>query len=270
MIRFLAIIENTFREGIAKKTILTILILNTLIIGFFLIALGAAQDTLFIFGMDLEQAPEEVLRAVEAGIVAFFYQISIFIGVFAISSFFPNMQEKGTIDLLLSRPMSRFNIYLAKFIGCALVVLLIIGYLILGTWLVIGLKTGVYHIEYLYTIPVFMLIFAAFLGFVAMMGILSRNSTTSAVTTLFIPFLFSAILFGFHEGRFFRGNRFWYNFFEFFYNIFPKTVELTQFNIMIVRGRPTDTNLDFVIWSTLAFAAACFAVGALVFQKRSY
>jgi ABC-type transport system involved in multi-copper enzyme maturation permease subunit len=271
MTRYLAIIENTIREGFAKKTIIVILVLVTIIIGFFLLAFNVAEDTLFIFGQEIDEQPEYIIRNVEGGVVAFFYQVSLFIGVFAISSFLPAMQEKGTVDLLLSRPMSRVNIYSAKFIGCLFLVLVMIVYLIVGTWLVIGVKTGYYHVEYLYTIPIFMLQFFSFMGFIAMIGIMSRNTTTSAITAIFVPFIFSAILFGFHKSQLLRGSRFWYNFFEFFYWILPKTPELTAWNIVLIdKESMSFTDIDLAIWTTFAFGVACFIVGAAIFQRRSY
>ena len=270
MIRFWAIIGNTFREGIAKKTILTILVLSTLIIGFFLLALNVGGDIVYLFGAEIDELPEEALRGFEAAVVAFFYQISIFVGIFAVASFFPSMQEKGTIDLLLSRPMSRFSIYTAKFLGCMLIVFVIAAYTILGTWAIFWLKTGIAHKEYLYTIPIFMLAFFAFMGFIAMVGVITRSTTLSAILGIFFPFFFSLIFLGLHNSRILSGYSFWHNFFETLYWIFPKTPELTAWNIDIIAGGAIDIDPVSAIWSTLAFAVGTFAIGALIFQKRSY
>ena len=272
MTRFLAIIENTIREGIAKKTIFTLFILITIIHLLFLMALGAAEDTMFLFGQDIEEMPEDVMRAIEGGVVGFFYQVSLFVGIFAIASFFPSMQEKGTVDLLLSRPMSRANIFLAKYLGCMLVVFAMIVYLILGNWVIFWLKTGIAHIEYLYTIPIFMLVFSAFMAFLAMTGVIFRNSSTTAILAIFFPFIFSAITFGFHTAELFKGHDFWYWLFEGAYYILPKTTELAAWNISLVSAQAVDWNFDmvFVITSTLIFSAVCYLIGVVIFQKRSY
>lgn len=272
MTRFLAIIENTIREGIAKKTIFTLFILITVIHLFFLLALGAAEDTMFIFGQNIEEIPDDVMRATEGIVVGVFYQVSLFVGIFAISSFFPSMQEKGTVDLLLSRPMSRANIFMAKFIGCLTVIFVMIVYLILGSWVIIYLKTGVAHIEYLYTIPVFMLVFAAFMSFLAMAGIITRNSSTSAILAIFFLFIFGAVVFGFHQAQLFKGNDFWHFFFESIYNILPKTAELAAWNVSIVGGEVIDwdLNLPFAVGSTAIFSVVCYVIGVVIFQKRSY
>lgn len=271
MTRFWAIIENTLHEGIAKKTILMVLGLTTIIILFFLVALGATEDALFLFGEEIDELPEDAVRAAEAVIIGFMYNVAFFIGVFAIASFYPSMQDQGTIDLLLSRPMSRFNIFLAKFIGCMLIVFMLIFYLIGGTWLVIYLKTGVTYLEYLLTIPIFMLIFFAFMAFTAMMGILSRSTATSAISAIFFPFIFSAMLFGFHHSELFAGNKFWYPVFEGLYWILPKTIELMDWNVkLIAKGAEFDGNLQLAIWSTVGFAVGCYAIGSFIFQRRSY
>lgn len=273
MIRFMAIIENTLREGMAKKMILTLILLITVIIGFFLLAMGVAGSILFVFGQRITTAPDIWVRRFEAGVTAFFYQFALFLGTFAIAAFYPDMQEKGTVDLLLSRPMSRFNIYMAKFIGCLMVVLVVISYLTFGLWAVIWMKTGIAHIEFLYTIPIFMLIFTAFMSFAALTGILTRNSTVSAILTIFFPFIFSAIFFGLHQSEVMFGDPFWYPIFEGLYWVFPKTPELMAWNIQLIARGESDVTLvmtSVVIWSTLAFSAVCYLIGYFVFQKRSY
>jgi len=270
MIRFAAIIGNTFREGLAKKTIITILVLNLVVIGFFLLALNFGENAMFLFGKKINGLPDEILRRFEAAITAFFYQVAIFVGIFAIASFYPAMQEKGTIDLLLSRPMSRFNIFTAKFIGCMLVVFTVVSSLILGTWFVFYFKTGYAHIEYLSTIPIFMLQFLSFMSFIALVGVVFRSTTLSAILAIFFPFIFSAIFFALHETGIFKGDRFWYGVFETLYWIFPKTPELTEFNIRVIAGETMNQGIMTAMWTTLAFAAACYAVGVLIFQKRSY
>ena len=277
MIRFFAIIGNTFREGIAKKTIITILVLITLIIGFFLLALSIAGDVLFLFGVEIndEADPERadiVMRGLEVGVTLFFYQVAIFVGIFAVAAFFPSMQEKGTVDLLLSRPMSRLSIFTAKFIGCMLVVFVVLLYLVLGTWGVFKLKTGIAHLEYLYTIPIFMLIFLAFMAFIAMVGVITRSTTLSAITGIFFPFIFSAIFLALHQSRVLAGHKFWRYLFDALYWIFPKTLELQAWNVSLIAQRGIERNVDIpmAIWTTLAFTAFCYAVGTLVFWRRSY
>ena len=272
MIRFWAIIGNTFREGLAKKTIISILVLNSVIIGFFLLALNLGENVITLFGHDLSGLPDDVLRRFEAAVIAFFYQVAIFVGIFAIASFYPSMQEKGTIDLLLSRPMSRFNIFTAKFIGCMLVVFVVMASLVLGTWFIFWLKLGIAHIEYLSTIPIFMLQFLAFMAFIALVGVVFRNATLSAILAIFIPFIFSAIAYALHESGIFKGDRLWHGVFETLYWILPKTPELTAWNISVVAQEPMDAyvSLPAIVWSTLAFAGVCYAIGVVVFQKRSY
>jgi hypothetical protein len=115
-----------------------------------------------------------------------------------------------------------------------------------------------------------MLQFFGFMAFVAMVGLISKNTTMSAVLGIFFPFLFSAIFFGLHESGILKGDRFWYGFFEALYWIFPKTPELTEFNIRVITLDPGQTEMTPIIWSTVGFAVVCFAIGVYIFQKRSY
>ena len=272
MIRFWAIIENTFREGIAKKTIITLFVLNTIIIGIFLLALNVAGDVMLMFGQRINGVADEVLRRFEAGVTGFFYQVAIFIGIFAVAAFYPSMQEKGTIDLLLSRPMSRFSVYTAKFLGCMIVVALVVSYLVLGTWAVFWLKTGIAHPEYVATIPIFLLIFTAFMAFIALVGVISRSTTLSAILGIFVPYIFSYIfyLLGNPERTVLYKKSIWYFIFNSLYWAFPKTFELVNWNFSLITLDPLPSGLTMAIWSTLAFTVVCYGLGAFVFQKRSY
>lgn len=273
MIRFWAIIGNTFREGIAKKTIITILVLCTLIIGFYAFTLNVAGDMMFIAGFaEFDELPDQAIRMLEAGVTTFFYQVAFFVGIFSVVSFYPSMQEKGTIDLLLSRPMSRFSIFTAKFIGCFLLVLLVLSYIILGTWLVFKLKTGIAHVEYLYTIPIFMVLFLAFMAFIAMIGTISRSATLSAILAIFIPYIFSLAFYGLHRSPLLKGYHFWRGLIDGIYWALPKTWELPEWNIRLILNVdiPNQSDLFTAAWTTLAFAAVCYLVGYLVFWKRSY
>jgi ABC-type transport system involved in multi-copper enzyme maturation permease subunit len=276
MTRFFAIIGNTFREGIAKKTILTLLVLITIIIAFFLLALSIAGDVLFLFGLEINdngEAAETIMRGLEVGVTLFFYQVAIFVCIFAIASFYPSMQEQGTIDLLLSRPMSRFSIFTAKFIGCMLVVLIVVSYLVLGTWAVFKFKTGIAHVEYLYTIPIFLLIFLAFMSFIALVGIISKSTTLSAILGIFVPYIFTAIFLGLRQSKVLTGHKLWRGFFDTMYWIFPKTLELQAWNVSIIARRPIERggfDLPLVIWTTVAFAVVCYLLAAITFWRRSY
>jgi ABC-type transport system involved in multi-copper enzyme maturation permease subunit len=271
MIRFWAIIENTIKEGMAKRIIHIIFILTTIIIFFFLLALSATEDAMYLFGEEINELPEQAVREAEAGIIAFFYQFAFMIGVFAVAGFYPTMQDPGTIDLLLSRPMSRFNIFLAKFLGCCLLVLALVSYLVLGSWLVIYFKTGFAYTEYLITIPIFMLIFFAFMSFAALIGILSKNTISAAIMTIFFPYIFSSIFFGLHESAVLSGVSFWGPLMEGLYWIFPKTIELMDWNIQLIRhGDIVAGDLQLSILTTLGFGVVCYAIGSFIFQRRSY
>ena len=66
--------------------------------------------------------------------------IGVFVAILVTASIIPQMFEPGAIDLLLSRPLSRSLLFLSKFVGGCMFILLNSIYLIAGLWLYVGLR----------------------------------------------------------------------------------------------------------------------------------
>ena len=53
----------------------------------------------------------------ESGFSGILYVLCTFLAIFATAHLVPRMQEKGTIDLYLSRPVSRVKLILSRYIA---------------------------------------------------------------------------------------------------------------------------------------------------------
>ncbi|MEO6691721.1 MAG: hypothetical protein ABIO44_05215, partial [Saprospiraceae bacterium] len=102
----LAIIKNTFREAIAKKIFIGYYIFYAIVIlvMFFLSRIDAVDGILTL--ADVKQA----VLSIEAAFVKIAYPLILIFSLITASSFIPSMLEKGTIDLIISKPISRFMI----------------------------------------------------------------------------------------------------------------------------------------------------------------
>ena len=110
--------------------------------------------------------------------------IGIIISLIATAAFVPNMVQKGTIDLLVARPIPRWQIYLYKYFGGLTYVVITAGYLIVGSWLVIALRSGIWSPGYLMSWPLLVFFFAAIYAVSALMGLLTRSSIAAILLSV--------------------------------------------------------------------------------------
>jgi ABC-type transport system involved in multi-copper enzyme maturation permease subunit len=105
--------------------------------------------------------------------------------------FIPNMLRKGTVDLLLSKPIHRWSLLLLKYFGGLLFMFLNTVVLIGGFWLVMGLRSGIWGWTFLLMIPILTFQFAIYYAVSTLAGVLSRNTIVAILAACFTwAFLF--------------------------------------------------------------------------------
>ena len=104
------------------------------------------------------------------------------------------MLEKGNIDLLLSKPISRTQLLLGKYVGATLVVFINIVFLILGAWIIISLKFSYWNFNFPLVTLVITFTFAVLYSVVVLFGILFKSSVPGMMTAYFIFLILSPAL----------------------------------------------------------------------------
>jgi ABC-type transport system involved in multi-copper enzyme maturation permease subunit len=117
--------------------------------------------------------------------------IVLLVGVIITAFYIPNMMRKGSIDLLLSKPMSRPLLLLYKYIGGMTFVFINTVFAVGGVWLVIGLRTGVWGTGILWTIPAVTFYFAILYAISTLAAVLTRN----AIVAILVTMAFWAVMF---------------------------------------------------------------------------
>ncbi len=110
--------------------------------------------------------------------------VALLVGVVITSFFFPNMLRKGTVDLLLAKPLQRWILVLYKYIGGLTFIFLNAVYAIGGIWLVLGIRTGVWPHGLLLVILTITFFFAILYAVSAFVAILTRSTVTSIMVTI--------------------------------------------------------------------------------------
>ncbi|HKA07581.1 MAG TPA: hypothetical protein VKD71_10010, partial [Gemmataceae bacterium] len=80
--------------------------------------------------------------------------IAIVLGVIVTSFFIPNMLRKGSVDLMLAKPITRPMLLVYKYIGGLSFMFIFATAAIGSTWLVFGLRSGLWNPKFLLLIPV--------------------------------------------------------------------------------------------------------------------
>ncbi len=118
----------------------------------------------------IEQLALPVLMSFLVGVVA------ILAAILVTAPIIPQMFEPGSLNLLLSKPISRSLMFLAKFVGGCAFILVNVAYLITGLWLIAGMRFSIWNQGLLLCIPIFLFLFAIYYSVSALAGVVWRNA----------------------------------------------------------------------------------------------
>lgn len=137
-----------------------------------------------------ESQTETIIQTMLAGFIDLFVgKLGVFAAIMVTASIIPNTFDAGSVYLLLSKPIARPLLYLAKFIGGCSFVLINSVYLIAGLWFLVGIRLGVWHHELLWCIPIFLFLFIIYYSVSGLLGLVWRNTVICIVVTLVFWFV---------------------------------------------------------------------------------
>lgn len=202
MLKFKAIIEETFREAKARKTLVGFFILSCVLI---VLAFVIFQNDTVKTAMDetahgrAEDAAAAILNTtvldVMWTVIAWIlYVFAMCLGIFASASFITSLMEKGAVDLLLSKPVPRWLYILGRYSGAFIIMFLEVAFFVIGMWVVVSLSVGRWNLGFAMSIIHIMLGFAGLYSVVVLVSVLSRSNLLAIIAgfgTFFIAFLLS-------------------------------------------------------------------------------
>ena len=258
----------TLREAMARKVFLFFVAISVIaLLGLILFFSVVGVDTFLDITnqSDSKGVLREVVNSIQFMIINPLSGLCLLLAIFSSASFVPNMMEKGNIDLLLSKPISRDQLLLGKFIGGILVVFLNILLLVLGTWIIISLKFSYWNYSFLYVSISITFAFAVLYSLIVLLGVATRGSILGMMIAYFIFILLSPLLNAyFVQFRNVVENDILRTFLDGLYYIIPKTSEITgnvTLNLAAGKGitefQPVLTSLIFLIL-TLGFSIYLF------------
>ncbi len=271
-----ALIRHTFRESFAKKTFIAFFVISSLVHILLIMALNinaveAGLAMVSVFGNDVNSSGgidlHEMVVGVERVIAFWMFFGGIFLSIFATASLVPNMLEKGNIELLVSKPLARWQVLLGRYLGAISVIVFNVVYLIGGTWLILSIKTGIWHQAYLYSIPMVIIAFAVMYAVMTLVGV----TTNSAGVTVMVAYslLFLDLLLQQKEKIYaLLTSKSYYYFIETLDTLTPKTIELGQMNETLVIGRMIENWT--ALWTSGVLGLALLSCAAMIFSKKDF
>lgn len=113
------------------------------------------------------------------------------------AGFLPGFLDGRNLAVLLAKPVSRGLLAWGKFTGIVFFVLCHAVFFVVGTWLALGLKTGVWDTAYLWSVPLLVVHFAIFFSFSMLLAVASRSTVVCVIGSI----LFWLVCWGTNFGR---------------------------------------------------------------------
>ncbi len=270
-----ALIRDTFREAFARKIFWGLFGLSTLMILFFLFILKidiveGATATMSLFGRQKGPSGVNVDRLVKntyGGIAAFLYTWGMALSVFASSGLIPSVLEPGRIELILSKPVSRIHILLGRFAGNVAVIALNTAYLVLGVWIIFGLKTSIWGVQFLWAIASTVFMFAVLLTVVVLIGVLFESAALATMVTIALMIM-SPILAQNDMVMRLLSSELARNVWRAIYQTLPKVYDVGRLTLNLVRAEPLQGLAP--VYTSALFGAVVLGAALYFFQRRNF
>lgn len=275
--KFLAIILYTLRESLAKKTFMAFFVVVTLVHLLFMFSVNVdvvdgAMATVKLMGNDeqKEMAVEKLrdgIIKIEAGVATAMYVGGIFLSIFATASLVPNMLEKGSVDLMLSRPFARWQLLLGRYLGGLSIVAINVAYLIGGAWLILSIKTEFWHVPFLLSGLLIISVFGVLFAIMTFVGVTARNSGVSIIAAYLVVF-FSPMLLARDQIYALLSQKIYQWLLDGIYYLTPRTTELGKITTSLVLGDAITSWAP--LFQSLTIGAGFLMAAIYVFEKKDF
>jgi hypothetical protein len=141
--------------------------------------------------------PEAVrhLQLLLAGVVA--DTAGLLLALIWTAGFLPTFLEPSSVAVLLAKPVPRWSLLLGKYLGVLVFVAFQAVVFVGGTWMALGLRTGIWHGTYLLCIPLLLVHFAIFFSFSVLLAVMTRSTVACVIGSV----VFWLLCWGMNYGR---------------------------------------------------------------------
>ena len=116
-----------------------------------------------------------------SGVAYAIFLLSMLGFIAACSIYIPNMLEQGSIDLVLSKPIRRWQIYFGKYVGGLLLYSVALTIVFIVVFVGVGLNSGIWHWPFFGALPMTIFSLALLYSIVAWVGLWTRSTALAMV-----------------------------------------------------------------------------------------
>jgi len=269
----LALIRDTFREAFARRIFWGFFGCCTALLLFLIFILRVdvvqgALATISIFGNSLPSTNvENLVQQTQSVIAMVLYFAGMALSVFASAGLVSSVFEPGRIELLLSKPVSRTHLLLGRYAGNVLVVAANILYLVVGSWVIFGIKTGVWGLGFLISSLCTIFVFSVLLAAIVLVGVI-WDSAAVAIMVTFAIMILTPILAQKNTLERLLSSEWSRDVVRVLYYTLPKTSDISIIIRHLILNQPVESWMP--VWSTGLFGIAVLGLGLWRFNKRSF
>lgn len=189
----IALFLDAYRELNAKKLFWITMLLSGLVVLIYA-AIGIDEEGITFLWFKLgfipvtsEQVPPEILYKslfMQLGLGIWLTWIATILALISTAGIIPEMISGGSIEMLLSKPISRTRLFLTKYATGLLFAGLQVAAFTTASFLVIGVRGGVWEPGLFLAIPLVVLFFSYLYGVCALVGVMTRSTIASLLLTL--------------------------------------------------------------------------------------
>jgi len=210
---------------------------------------------------------ERMVANAHSGIANFIYSIGMCLAVFASAGLISAVFEPGRIELLLSKPITRYHILLGRYLGNILVVACNLFYLLIAVWIIFGIKTEVWHTGFLFAGVSTLFVFCVLLTVTLLTGVLWESAAVSIIATFGVMVL-SLILSAKTTWERLLSSEWSRDVVRSAYYSLPRIVDIGKINHSLITDQPVT---DWAaMWTTAAFGAVMLAASLFFFARRDF
>ena len=200
-----ALFVDAYRELNAKKLFWITMLLSGLVVLIYA-AIGIDEEGVSILWFRIgfipvtsEQIPPAMLYKslfVNLGLGVWLTWIATVLALISTAGIIPEMISGGSIEMLLSKPISRTRLFLTKYATGLLFAGLQVAAFTTASFLVIGIRGGAWEPGLFLAIPLVVVFFSYLFGVCALVGVLTRSTIAALLLTLLFWFMCFVLNFG--------------------------------------------------------------------------
>jgi len=193
--------------------------------------------------------------------------VFVFLAVLATVGLIPRSLERGRAEFLLSKPLSRSQIYTGKLVSIWLVYGLMMTACGVSVYLVAVIAHGGFNPAMAYLFLMALLQFAVWLSIIGLASVW-LGSASWAMIIVFSLWVAQNLLSYHDQLKTFFTNQVIVYTVETLYYLVPKTGQMSDLAVNLAAGRPVESWLP--LWSSLVIAGVLYYCAVWTFNKRDY